>query len=202
MSRGAWWLLLTCLVGCDDAEPIGADAVARDAAVADTRGGDGSVAAVTEPPEAIVCPPPTAVEDDAGAADRALYRQAAEVLFARCGQTRCHGPLPYNDLLDLSTARCDVRQALVGVPACEYPAMARVQPGEPERSWLMVKLTAPHDPQYALIFEPELGAQQALDPRCADADFGLRMPPPGYAISDEEVDVIRTWIAAGAPGPD
>lgn len=193
------WALPLLLLGCDGDAPDNRGAAARDAATRQDSGGGDSV---PEHPDQIICDPPSDLgDDDAGAADRALYHAAAEVLLTRCGQTRCHGPLPYNDLIDLSTARCDVRAALVDVPACEYPLLDRVEPGDPQRSWLMIKLTAPHDARYRLLFEPDAAFEGADDPRCADAGFGLRMPPAGFAISDDEIEVIRTWIEAGAPGP-
>ena len=100
--------------------------------------------------------------------------------------------------------------ALVGVPACEYERMNRVEPFHPERSWMMVKLTAAfrdRDDPYAgyIYFDPE----PDWDPNqrgCRDQTedgtplFGSRMPLTApNMLPESELDTIRSWIAEGAP---
>jgi hypothetical protein len=100
--------------------------------------------------------------------------------------------------------------SLVGVPACEYERMNRVEPFHPERSWMMVKLTAAfrdRDDPYAgyIYFEPEPG----WDPNrrgCRDQTedgsllYGSRMPLTApNMLPDDELETIRSWIAEGAP---
>ena len=140
--------------------------------------------------------------EDLGKDANPQYLAAAEVLLTRCGQTRCHGPQPWGDLFDLAENRCDIGSVLVDVPSCEYPSLPRVAPGDPEGSWLMVKLTAPSDEAAQLIFEPATDAEPAADARCVEVGFGTHMPPPGFSITEQEVEVVREWIAAGAPGPE
>jgi hypothetical protein len=66
--------------------------------------------------------------------------------------------------------------ALVGVPSLEVPSLDRVEPGNPDASYLIDKLE---------------GTQT----------FGDRMPQGGPFLSQATIDEIRSWIAAGAPGP-
>lgn len=65
---------------------------------------------------------------------------------------------------------------LVGVPSGQVPNIARVQPGDPDASYLIQKL---------------IGA----------AAVGDRMPQGGPYLSQANVDLIRQWIASGAPRP-
>jgi hypothetical protein len=98
---------------------------------------------------------------------------------------------------------------LVGVPACEYERLARVEPGSPERSWLFIKLTADvraQDDPYAdyILFEPP--ADWNADQRgCRDRTehgtplFGQRMPLTApNMLPDAELQVVRAWIETGA----
>lgn len=144
----------------------------------------------------------------AGVDAGALYPQVQAILARSCAYQRCHaGPL-LGGGLDLSPGT-DYAAALVGVPACEYERMARVEPFHPERSWLMVKLTAdfrgPGDPlAFYIHFEPDPDWDPELR-GCRDrADdgtplFGQRMPLTApNVLPEEELDVIRAWIASGA----
>jgi hypothetical protein len=65
---------------------------------------------------------------------------------------------------------------LVGVNATECsPSRARVQPGNPDASYLVNKLAG------------------------VDLCAGQRMPIGGPFLADAELDVVRTWVASGAP---
>ncbi|HSW15364.1 MAG TPA: hypothetical protein VLI06_21125 [Solimonas sp.] len=65
---------------------------------------------------------------------------------------------------------------LVGVRAAEFPLRFRVQPGNPDDSYLVHKLEG----------------SQAV---------GARMPQGGAPLSPDLIAAIRQWIADGAPGP-
>lgn len=71
------------------------------------------------------------------------------------------------------------RASLVGVAPANFAAanagLLRVEPGRPETSFLLAKLGSPR---------PE---------------FGSRMPLDLPALSAEEIDLVRNWIAQGAP---
>ena len=48
---------------------------------------------------------------------------------------------------------------------------------------------------------PALLPNGPLLTRVSSADPDLRMPPKGEGLSPAEIDLLRRWIAAGAPGP-
>lgn len=98
----------------------------------------------------------------------------AKVFDTRCSAAGCHHiDFPKNDValgnqeLSLST--------MVNVPpsdpalAAKYPA--RIVPGDPDRSFLMKKLTGPAPGE------------------------GLLMPMNGAPLDAQTIDAIRTWIA-------
>lgn len=70
---------------------------------------------------------------------------------------------------------------LVGVApfnsAARAAGLERVVPGDAERSFLLIKLTGPSPPE------------------------GSRMPLGFPALSSTDIDKVRSWILAGAPGP-
>jgi len=150
---------------------------------------------------------------DAGdGSDAALDPRYAEVkaIFEHsCAYVRCHsGPL-VGGALDLSRGG-DPWAALVSVPACEYERMSRVEPGKPEASWLMVKLTArfrdagdPY-PNYIVFTPPSDWDPSARGCRDEAADgtplFGQRMPATApNTLSERALETIEAWIEAGAP---
>jgi hypothetical protein len=152
-------------------------------------------------------PQPFGSATDAGRP--ASYARVVDILQRSCSYVRCHdGPL-IGGALRLAHDG-DYAAVLIGVPACEYERMARVQPGDPEHSWLMVKLTAAYrsasDPYANYIeFAPEAG----WDPErrgCKDRTdagqplFGQRMPLTApNMLPEAELESIRQWILEGAP---
>ncbi len=86
--------------------------------------------------------------------------------------TACHAPggIAANILLlDESNAL----DSLVGVPSQEVPTLDRVEPGDPDASYLVQKLEG-------------------------TSAVGDRMPLGGPFLEQEVIDAIRDWIAAGA----
>lgn len=67
--------------------------------------------------------------------------------------------------------------SLVGVPAL-YGSLARVEPGAPERSYLMRKLEGTH---------LDVGGR------------GTRMPMGFPPLEPQVLDSLKAWISAGAP---
>ncbi len=61
----------------------------------------------------------------------------------------------------------------------DLPCGDRVEPGDPDRSWLIVKLEGTH---------PRIGTSA-----------GDRMPLNSPALGDDVIGVIRQWIKEGAP---
>jgi hypothetical protein len=66
---------------------------------------------------------------------------------------------------------------LVNQPSEDLPDMDRVEPGDPEASYLWLKV---------------------LDTHLAAGGRGDRMPPTGPGLQDRHLDLIREWIERGA----
>jgi hypothetical protein len=100
-------------------------------------------------------------------------------IFARhgCAVPGCHGGT--SGQADLSLALGLAYAALVSVPSTMDPTRLRVSPGDPEHSFLWQKLAA-----------RTLGL--------ADVP-GLGMPIGDPPVDADELEVVRLWIAAGAP---
>lgn len=101
----------------------------------------------------------------------------ASVLSARCALGPCHSAATAAGGLVLEGSA--VYDALVNAepenPAARAAGLLRVVPGEPERSFLWIKLT-----------QPGVGE-------------GSRMPLGGEPLSAAELEEVRAWILAGAP---
>lgn len=105
------------------------------------------------------------------------------ILSARCGD--CHHTSDGVLGMDLTSVE-GLRTTTIGVPASETRAidptpgptlagLARIEPGAPDQSFLIWKLTS----------EEEVP--------------GERMPAGGEPLPLEEAEVVRAWIQAGAP---
>jgi hypothetical protein len=119
-------------------------------------GGDGVI--VEEPP----IPAPTAP----------TLTQLQDAIFTpRCAFAGCHGPFPN---LGLVLLRGQSHSSLVNVTSAELAPMKRVLPGQPDASYIVLKLQG--------------------DPRIV----GERMPYGGPYLSASDIEMVRAWIAAGA----
>jgi hypothetical protein len=149
------------------------------------------------------------------------YANVAEVLNGSCAfSSSCHGGTASGKAglnLAKGLATGDVRPTLAKA-ACEYPPMKLVAPGAPGESWLLVKLTSDHGPDGKLTFTPspswkpdltadgtgKLPLSECPLTEGGSVSFGYLMPSsPGSPtpLPAEDVELIRSWIAAGAPGP-
>lgn len=100
------------------------------------------------------------------------YSEIVTVFFEQfC--TECHAGASPSKGLDLSEETA--YDALVGVSSLQRSGVNRVQPGDPDNSYLVIKL--------------EGGGGMA----------GRQMPRGKPARPQEEIDTIRAWIADGAP---
>ena len=144
---------------------------------------------------------------DAGA--KTLYPQVEAILTKSCALERCHRGQVFGGGL-LFPRGGDLHAALVGVPACEYERFALVEPGDPESSWLMVKLTAPFrgamDPYANYIHFDPPADWNPNNRRCPDETdtgeplFGQRMPATApNMLAEADLHTISEWIAQGAP---
>ena len=138
--------------------------------------------------------------------DAVLSAQVHELIERSCAKQVCHGEMVSNAYLDFMAG--DLRDVLVNVPACEYERMPRVSPGDPDHSWIMIKLAGPQRfVQYLdfIDFDPAADWQPAR-PECSGTLpdgarwFGTRMPPVDTTqpLNVDEVAIIRRWIQAGA----
>ncbi|HMJ15878.1 MAG TPA: PQQ-binding-like beta-propeller repeat protein [Polyangiaceae bacterium] len=119
--------------------------------------------------------PDAGTDSGAGATFSAVYDQ---VLFgAGCASAFCHGASAGN--LAMGT-RAQAYHNLVNVnaagDACASSGRKRVEPGNPDASLLVHKISN-------------------ATPEC-----GTVMPPgPGVTLTQAQIDLVRAWIAAGAP---
>jgi hypothetical protein len=149
--------------------------------------------------------------------------EGVEALFRRsCVFNACHGgsgagaaSLNFRTLLEQDEP---ITEAMVNVPACQYDLMPRIDPGDPHNSWLWIKLDPAYmDSEGYIVFTPD----SSFDPdvqnphytsrNCplgrnpdGSPDFGINMPSqPGHPspLAPHELEAVRQWIAAGAPGP-
>ena len=101
------------------------------------------------------------------------FQQIQDTIFTPIC-TNCHvgATAPQGLRLDAANSYA----ALVNVASSEVPGTLRVNPGNPDLSYIVQKLEG----------------NQAV---------GARMPFGGPYLSQTQIDLVRTWIAAGAPPP-
>ena len=86
--------------------------------------------------------------------------------------TQCHSGT--NAPLGLRLDAANSYAMLVNVPSGEVPGLLRVNPGNPDQSYLVQKISG-------------------------TASVGARMPLGQAPLAQDRIDLIRRWIAAGAP---
>lgn len=114
-------------------------------------------------------------------APAATFTEVYEMLFPRVTNAHCdmcHGLPPFdlsNGNLTTGTDKASTYAALVGKSSTSSMCQGRVlvDPSHPETSLLLQKL------------EP--------NPPC-----GLRMPNGGATLTNTQIELVRSWIAAGA----
>ncbi|RMF61073.1 MAG: hypothetical protein D6746_06025 [Bacteroidetes bacterium] len=101
------------------------------------------------------------------------FADVQNIFTASCALSGCHtGTFPPQGL-NLSAGQAYGN--LVGVPSQEDPSLNRVEPGDPDRSYLYLKITG------------------------APGIRGGRMPLGRDPLPQAQIDLIRAWIEAGAP---
>jgi hypothetical protein len=124
------------------------------------------------------CGAEPAAAPDAGPPD---WARVQAIFAPRCSFMACHGGLAGS----LTLTGPDGYAALVRAPSFQVPRVARVVPGDPAGSYLMIKLEG----------RMSSVAECAATPRtCGEA-----MPQGEAALPAAELAVVRAWIAAGAP---
>lgn len=99
----------------------------------------------------------------------------AQVFTPRCATSGCHRGTAAEEGLQLDDAQTSYDN-LVDVRSVQSPLQFRVEPGDPDASYLIDKLE---------------GTQAS----------GTRMPQGQSSLSADTIAVIRQWIADGAPPP-
>lgn len=101
-----------------------------------------------------------------------------ELFAPNCALSGCHvganpagglvltGSSVYEQLIDIAPANA----------AAQSDGLRRIKPGQPDNSFLLLKLKA--------ITKPE---------------YGARMPLGSHALTENQVEFVRTWITQGAP---
>lgn len=109
--------------------------------------------------------------EDENTLTEATLAQVGEVFAVSCATSGCHsGNRPAADLaLDGAFAA-----QIIGVASDQRPELQIVNPGSPAMSYLMLKV----------LNDPGI--------------LGDRMPP-GPPLSAAQIEIIRAWIAVGAP---
>ncbi len=115
-------------------------------------------------------------DDDSGdGGDQAVtLSQLQTSLFTpTCALAACHSALSANAGLVLEAGR--TFSETVNVPSSQVASFDIIEPGDPERSYMIKKLRG-------------------------DADIqGLRMPRFGPFLTDEQIGQVISWVNAGAP---
>jgi hypothetical protein len=118
-----------------------------------------------------------------------------------CSVSSCHGDAAEANL-NLKSGS-DLRAMFVSVPACEAPGFNLVEPGKPEKSWLWIKLTGKISSEITGDLVPQKDWGTAGTDCPGAGGFGKRMPRVSpYSLKPEELERVRSWIEAGAPGPE
>jgi hypothetical protein len=115
---------------------------------------------------------PTSPGDGIPPDPRATFtRVQNEVFTPSCGIAGCHDPDIQQAGMILTTGRAYAQ--IVGQPSTESPSLKRIEPGNPDASYLYRKITG-------------------------GAITGEKMPLVG-SIDESKIVLIRDWIRRGAP---
>lgn len=113
---------------------------------------------------------------DSGEALSATLSSIQENIFTpTCATSGCHSATSASG--GLSLAAGEAFDGLVDTPSSQLLEMNRVEPGDPDNSYLVHKIS---------------GTQATV------GGSGTTMPQDGLALSAEEIQAITAWIEAGA----
>ncbi|MGE0621496.1 MAG: CHRD domain-containing protein [Pseudomonadales bacterium] len=99
------------------------------------------------------------------------FGQVQAVFTASCALSGCHAGATPQEGMDLSAGQAYA--AIVNVPSNQMPALDRIEPNDPDNSYLVRKIEG-------------TGLLQ-------------RMPAGGPALPDATIQLIRDWVSAGTP---
>jgi len=138
-----------------------------------TEGGTYTVTFTATDSRGLSDPTPATLEVTVVAATATLTQVQAVVFSPSCAIPFCHSGASPQQGMNLSSGQS--YSNTVNVPSNEQPALDRIEPGSPEQSYLWRKVT--RDPSVS----------------------GAYMPLGGADLTQEQLDVLRSWILAGAP---
>jgi len=104
-----------------------------------------------------------------------LSEDVQPIFTANCAFSGCHGGASPAQGMNLSAGQA--YQNTVGVPSVELPGMDRIEPGQPDQSYLVNKIQ---------------GTQASV------GGSGQRMPLGLSPLSQDDINTIRAWVEAGA----
>lgn len=110
---------------------------------------------------------------DTGGIQPTLESIQTNIFDRSCALSGCHVGSNAPQGLDLSAG--NARENLVDVASREVPSLLRVDPEDPDDSYLVIKIE---------------GDDQRM--------LGARMPLNMSALSQEKISAVREWIAEGA----
>jgi hypothetical protein len=118
-------------------------------------------------------PPPSDTDSSFDQIQRTIFNVS-------CIAGACHSSTGQAESLVLEEGRsyANLVNVLAANPAARAAKLLRVAPGNPDASFLLIKLIGP-----------------------SSAQQGTRMPQVGALLSPADIARVRAWILAGAPGP-
>lgn len=102
-----------------------------------------------------------------------LSQLQSEIFTPSCALSGCHNAATASQGLVLSAGRTFGN--IVGVPSEQMPSLDRIEPGNPDLSYLVRKV------------------------RGGPGIVGGRMPLGRSSLSEEQIEDIEAWVEAGAP---
>ena len=112
------------------------------------------------------------LEDDPDTNNPTLSQIQTRIFDTNCALSGCHAGGTPQLGLDLSAGSSFSN--IVNVASVEQSSLMRIAPGDPENSYLLQKIRG------------DMGIS------------GARMPLGRSALSDEDIELVRQWIADGA----
>lgn len=157
-----WLLFLAVCAGCaGDGSTLGPDGrPASDEVVEDDGGND-------------VDDPGDAGDVDAPTTEITLAQISGQIFAPNCAFSGCHGG--GSPQANMSLEAEFVAGEIIGIASTERPEFKRIDPGNPDDSYLLMKLRG--------------------DSRIT----GGQMPLGGGTLPAELLEMVREWIAGGAP---
>lgn len=114
--------------------------------------------------------------DDTATTPAVSFSVDLQFIFDRnCAYQGCHFPPDPEQGMDLTHGVSYAN--IVDVPSTEVPSLDRIEPGDPEASYLILKLE---------------------DRQAEVGGTGTRMPTELF-LSEPEIEKFKSWILAGAP---